>query len=102
MKLSKLRDDIEQVTKKAMSHESHRVIVDVSQLAGWLKVLNNELGTSSRDFCSVCNVDLGLCKTIWAAGAELYCSRSCGKQDLASFDGYAEEINPTDIGIVRR
>lgn len=61
MNLSKLRDDIEQVTKKAMSHESHRVIVDVSQLAGWLNVLNNELGTSPRvvdehstDMCKVC------------------------------------------------
>lgn len=101
MTLSKLRDDIEQVTKKAMSHESHRVIVDVSQLTDWLNVLNNELEMSSRDFCPVCKVDLGLCKTIWAAGTKLYCSRSCGKQDLASFDEYAEEINPTDVGIVR-
>lgn len=38
----------------------------------------------------------------WAAGIKIYCSRNCGKQDLASFDEYAEEINPTDIGIVRR
>lgn len=63
---------------------------------------DNGLVKGLRDFCPVCKVDLGLCKTIWAAGTKLYCSRSCGKQDLASFDEYAEEINPQDISIVRR
>lgn len=115
MNLSKLRDDIEQVTKKAMSHESHRVIVDVSQLTGWLNVLNNELETSSRDFCAACDIDLGTCDTIWAAGGGggLYCSRECGiyaysmmsnisKEDAEQlFNDEAEEINPTDIGLTK-
>lgn len=115
MNLSKLRDDIEQVTKKAMSHESHRVIVDVSQLTGWLNVLNNELGTSPRvvdehstDMCAACGTDLATCETIWAAEGILYCSRECGIHDFKvhygddaerHFDEVAEEINPRDIGI---
>ena len=68
----------------------------------------------STDMCAACDIDLGTCNTIWAAGGGLYCSRECGIHDYSMmsnisaedaeqlFDDEAEEINPTDIGIVRR
>lgn len=68
----------------------------------------------STDMCAACDIDLGTCNTIWAAGGGLYCSRECGIHDYSMmsnisaedaeqlFDEEAEEINPTDIGIVRR
>ncbi len=59
----------------------------------------------STDMCAACDIDLGTCDTIWAAGGAIYCSRTCGVHDYQSeqaFDDEAEEINPTDIGIVRR
>ena len=68
----------------------------------------------STDMCAACDIDLGTCDTIWAAGGALYCSRECGVHDYSMmsnisaedaeqlFDDEAEEINPTDIGIVRR
>ena len=87
-----------------------------------LNVLNNELEAGPRvvdehstDMCAACDIDLGTCDTIWAAGDGLYCSRECGihdysmminssKEDAAEqlFNYEAEEINPTDVGIVRR
>lgn len=60
----------------------------------------------STDMCAACDTDLGTCDTIWAAGGALYCSRKCGIADYEvkcrHFDTEAEEINPQDIGIVRR
>jgi hypothetical protein len=68
----------------------------------------------STDMCAACDTDLGTCDTVWAAGGGLYCSRECGIHDYSMmsnisaedaeklFDEEAEEINPTDIGIVRR
>ena len=68
----------------------------------------------STDMCAAYDIDLGTCDTIWAAGGGLYCSRECGIHDYSMmsnisaedaeklFDEEAEEINPTDIGIVRR
>lgn len=59
----------------------------------------------STDMCAACDIDLGTCDTIWAAGGALYCSRECGIHDYQSeqlFEDEAEEINPIDIGIVRR
>lgn len=68
----------------------------------------------STDMCAACDIDLGTCDTIWAAGGALYCSRECGEHDYSMmsnisaedakqlFDEEAEEINPVDIGIVRR
>ena len=68
----------------------------------------------STDMCAACDIDLGTCNTIWAAGGGLYCSRECGEHDYSMmsnisteeakqlFDEEAEEINPVDIGIVRR
>lgn len=68
----------------------------------------------STDMCAACDIDLGTCDTLWAAGGALYCSRECGIHDYSMmsnisakdaeqlFDEEAEEINPTDIGIVRR
>jgi hypothetical protein len=74
------------------------------------KVVNEH----STDMCAACDIDLGTCDTIWAAGGALYCSRECGEHDYSMisnisaedakqlFDEEAEEINPVDIGIVRR
>ena len=68
----------------------------------------------STDMCAACDIDLGTCDTIWAAGGGLYCSRECGiyaysmmsnisKEDAEQlFNDEAEEINRQDIGIVRR
>ena len=68
----------------------------------------------STDMCDACDIDLGTCDTIWAAGGALYCSRECGIHDYSMmsnisakdaeqlFNEEAEEINPQDIGIVRR
>ena len=151
--------------KKALSHESKRVIVDSSKLESWLDKIDNTYvqsvcylcGTEqqvsvatllshthvkcikcgkilfllksrsnghvegprvvdehSMDMCAACDIDLGTCDIILAAGGSLYCSRECGEHDYSMmsnttaeeakqlFDEEAEEINPTDIGIVRR
>lgn len=68
----------------------------------------------STDMCAACDIDLGTCDTIWAAGGILYCSRECGIYDYSMmsniskedaeqlFNDEAEEINPQDIGIARR
>jgi len=66
----------------------------------------------STDMCAACDIDLGTCDTIWAAGGILYCSRECGEYDYSMisneedakqlFDEEAEEINPVDIGLIRR
>lgn len=64
----------------------------------------------STDMCATCDIDLGTCDTIWAAEGALYCSVECGINDYETthvdaekrFYAYAEEINPQDIGIVRR
>lgn len=57
----------------------------------------------STDMCAACNIDLGTCDIIWAAEGALYCSAECGIHDAVKrFYAYAEEINPQDIGIVRR
>ena len=64
----------------------------------------------STDMCAACDIDLGTCNTIWAAEGALYCSAECGIHDYETthvdaekrFYAYAEEVNPTDIGIDRR
>ena len=67
----------------------------------------------STDTCAACDIDLGTCDTIWAAGGALYCSRECGIHDYSMmsntskedaeqlFNDAAEEINPTDIGLTK-
>lgn len=47
----------------------------------------------STDICAACDIDLG------AAEDTLYCSAECGIHD---YEINAEEINPQNIGIVRR
>ena len=64
----------------------------------------------STDICASCGRDLATCDIIWAAEGALYCSAECGIHDYETinvdaeriFYAYAEEINPQDIGIVRR
>lgn len=68
----------------------------------------------STDMCDACDIDLGTCDTIWAAGDGIYCSRKCGEREYLKmcngevktatqlFDAEAEEVNPQDIGIDRR
>lgn len=64
---------------------------------------------TTTDICTICDIDLATCNTIWAAEGNLYCSRECGIHDFMSvygedaeeyFDQVAEEISPEDIGII--
>jgi hypothetical protein len=54
--------------------------------------------------CASCDIDLATCDTIWAAKGILYCSHECGVHDYhdaeLDFDDVAEEIKPTDIGLL--
>lgn len=70
--------------------------------------MSRPVNEKSTTMCAACDIDLGTCKTIWAAEGALYCSRDCGIHDFKvtygdnaeqHFDDVAEEINPQDIGI---
>lgn len=54
--------------------------------------------------CASCDTDLATCDTIWAAKGILYCSHECGVRSYhdteLDFDDVAEEIKPTDIGLL--
>lgn len=59
---------------------------------------------NSITMCASCDIDLATCDTIWAAKGILYCSQECGVHDYhdaeLDFDDVAEEIKPTDIGLL--
>lgn len=59
---------------------------------------------NSTTMCASCDIDLATCDTIWAAKGILYCSHACGVHDYhdaeLDFDDVAEEIKPTDIGLL--
>jgi len=52
------------------------------------------------DRCKVCTGLLYKKQTIFAANGFLYCSEACCRQDTEDFEGSAEEIATSSIGIV--
>lgn len=52
------------------------------------------------DVCKVCGNPLGYCKTIFAAEGNLYCCEKCCRKDCEDFEGSAEELAPSSIGIM--
>ena len=109
----------QQVSVATLVSRTHVKCVKCGKILFLLKTRSNGLVKGPRvvdehstDMCAACDIDLGTCDTIWAAGGALYCSRECGIYDYSVssneddaeqlFNDEAEEINPQDIGIVRR